>query len=74
MTTGQEGRDERIGNTVERPDAACRHFRPAFQVARGGPSAAVSGSTVFPDTLFAARRRGRAAWCDRDPIGVKRTD
>ncbi len=37
MTTGQTGREERIGNTVERPNAACRHFRPARWVALARP-------------------------------------
>src|SRR3546814_7150889 len=52
LTTGQESREERIGNTVERPpglreaqpedklDAACRPIRPALRVATGTTLAA----------------------------------
>src|SRR3546814_14748402 len=60
LTTGQESREERIGNTVERPpglrdaqpedklDAACRQIRPALRVASGSPLAASKPSTVVP--------------------------
>src|SRR3546814_6000003 len=34
LPTGQERREERIGKTVERLDAACRKSRPALRVAR----------------------------------------
>ena len=58
LPTGQESREERIGNTVERPtglreaqpedrpDAACRQNRPALRVATGNPLGASKPSTV----------------------------
>src|SRR3546814_17903284 len=60
LTTGQESREERIGNTVERPpglreaqpedtlDAACRHIRPPLRVAPGRPPAASTPPTLHP--------------------------
>src|SRR3546814_18324127 len=60
LTTGQESREERIGNTVERPpglreaqpedklDAACRPLRPALRVASGSTLPASKPSTVVP--------------------------
>jgi hypothetical protein len=51
LTTGQESREERIGNTVERLDAACRQIRPALRVASGSPLAASKPLTVVPATL-----------------------
>jgi hypothetical protein len=52
LPTGQERREERIGNTVERLDAACRQIRPALRVASGNPLGASKPSTVVPATLF----------------------
>src|SRR3546814_4563331 len=48
LPTGQERREERIGKTVERLDAACRKSRPALRVASGSPLAASKPSTVVP--------------------------
>src|SRR3546814_2413980 len=48
LPTGQESREERIGNTVERLDASCRQIRPALRVAPGSPLGASKPSTVVP--------------------------
>jgi hypothetical protein len=52
LPAGQEKREERIGNTVERFDAARRQIRPALRVALGSALCASKPSTVVPATLF----------------------
>jgi len=71
--TGQEPRAARCGTSGKRGDAACRLLQPALWVAFRRASPASGGSTVCPDTLFAARRciclaerATQAAWSVRN--------
>src|SRR2546422_11747289 len=67
--TGQELRAARCGTSGKRSDAPCRLLEPALWVAFRRASPASGGSTVCPDTLFAAprciclaERATQAAW------------
>src|SRR5712691_2103509 len=71
--TGQEPRAARCGTSGKRGDAPCRLLQPALWVAFRRASPASGGSTVCPDTLFAARRciclaerATQAAWSVRN--------
>src|SRR5438445_8643287 len=71
--TGQEPRAARCGTSGKRGDAPCRLLEPALWVAFRRASPASGGSTVCPDTLFAARRcicraerATQAAWSVRN--------
>src|SRR2546430_16613609 len=71
--TGQEPRAARCGTSGKRGDATCRLLQPALWVAFRRASPASGGSTVCPDTLFAARRciclaerATQAAWSVRN--------
>src|SRR6266498_3116842 len=71
--TGQEPRAARCGTSGKRGDAHCRLLQPALRVAFRRASPASGGSTVCPDTLFAARRciclaerATQAAWSVRN--------
>src|SRR3989454_11904678 len=71
--TGQELRAARCGTSGKRGDAPCRLLEPALWVAFRRASLASGGSTVCPDTLFAARRcrclaerATQAAWSVRN--------
>ena len=54
--TGQEPRAARCGASGKRGDAPCRLLQPALRVAFRRASTASGVSTVWPDTVFAARR------------------
>src|SRR6266540_5109622 len=71
--TGQEPRAARCGTSGKRGDAPCRLLQPSLWVAFRRAFPASGGSTVCPDTLFAARRciclaerATQAAWSVRN--------
>ena len=58
--TGQKPRAARCGASGKRGDTPCRLLQPALRVAFRRASPAPGVSTVWPDTVFAARRRSAA--------------
>ena len=74
--TGQEPRAVRSGGSDKRGDAPCRLLQPALRVAFRRASPAPGGSTVCPDTLFAApmpylpRRKSNAGDMECEKCGL----
>src|SRR5262245_59515135 len=76
--TGQKLRAVRSGGSDKRGDAPCRLLQPALRVAFRRASPAPCGSTVCPDTLFAApmpylpRRKSNAGGMECEKCGLGR--